>query len=561
MRRSVRAWAWHTRPGLWGWQVAGEAGGTRRHSSIADRIVSSALPDIPLPTGNLATYILETTKRWPTKTALECDVTGRKYTYSQVVDAVARWGGYLATLGMQRGDRLAIMMLNCPEYMLVMLGAMSVGIPVTVINSAYTAEEVYHQLQDSDPALVVHDDITEKVVEAALTLLKKPVRRVTNTDASPPAGVPNLRSLLQDSSLHLADPIEVSGTETALLPYSSGTTGKPKGVDVSHNALTSNTEMYSHPNFFCAQSSTESHQDVFLCYLPLFHVYGIVPIMLAGLHAGVKVVTVPKFDIKTFVPQIVRHKVSVVHSVPPVLNFMTQTPDVNPESMKSVKYMLCGAAPVPKPSVKIIQEKTDSSIFVQEGYGMTEVVISHATPLDCSDAGLRNLPNVKCKVIDVETGKSLPANAIGEICFKSPSMMTGYLNNEAATLATIDEDRWLHSGDIGYYDDKGSFTIVDRIKELIKVKALQVAPSELEEVLLQHPKVKEAGVTGVPHDRFGEAPRAYVVTSSPASEKEIHEFVASHVAPHKQLAGGVVFISELPKTDSGKILRRKLREL
>ncbi|XP_063852359.1 probable 4-coumarate--CoA ligase 3 [Scylla paramamosain] len=229
--------------------------------------------------------------------------------------------------------------------------------------------------------------------------------------------------------------------------------------------------------------------------------------------------------------------------------------------MKSVRSLVCGAAPVPQPSVKIIKEKTDKSLFFQEGYGMTEVLITHTTPCGSSNASLCCLPNVKCKVIDVETGKSLPANEKGEICLKSPSVMTGYLNNEAATRATIDEDGWVHSGDIGYYDDNESFNIVDRIKELIKVKAMQVAPSELEEVILQHPKVKEVGVTGVPHDRFGEAPRAYVVTSSPTSEKEIHEFLASHVASHKQLAGGVIFVSELPKTASGKILRRKLREL
>ncbi|MPC57432.1 Luciferin 4-monooxygenase [Portunus trituberculatus] len=163
---------------------------------------------------------------------------------------------------------------------------------------------------------------------------------------------------------------------------------------------------------------------------------------------------------------------------------------------------------------------------------MTEVLISHITPTGFNHAPLCILPNVKCKVIDVETGKSLPANAKGEICLKSPSMMTGYLNNETATRATIDEDGWVHSGDIGYYDDSESFNIVDRIKELIKVKAMQVAPSELEEVLLQHPKVKEVGVTGVPHDRFGEAPRAYVVTSTPTKNEDTVERLFTYQMLH-----------------------------
>ncbi|KAG0713951.1 4-coumarate--CoA ligase [Chionoecetes opilio] len=424
-------------------------------------------------------------------------------------------------------------------------------------------EEVCRQLRDSDASLVVHDDATQKVVEAAISLLQKPLRRITNTDASPPAGVPSLRSLLQDSSLPLADPVEVIGTETALIPYSSGTTGNSKGVDVPHKALTSNVAMFSHPSFSSAKASTETHQDCFLCYLPLFHVYALLPIMMVGLHSGVKIVTVPKFNANAYVPQIIKHKVSVLHTVPPVLNFLTQSPDVTPESMASVQSVLCGAAPVSLSSAETFTQKVDRPIFFQEAYGMTEVLISHANPLNATRLGScgKTLPNIKVKVVDIETGESLPANHEGELCFMSPSRMTGYINNEAATRETIDADGWVHSGDIVYYDADANFTIVDRCKELIKVKALQVAPSELEEVILQYPKVKEVGVVGVPHDLLGEAPRAYVVTSSPATEKEIQEFLAPRVAPYKQLAGGVAFISELPKNASGKILRRQLKKL
>ncbi|KAG0728974.1 4-coumarate--CoA ligase 3 [Chionoecetes opilio] len=245
--------------GPWRGTVAAGGGGWRDVSGSAQHIVSSPVPDIPLPSGNAAAYVLENWKQWSNKTALECAVSGRSYTYAQVVDAAARWGGCLTALGLRKGDTLAVMMLNCPEYPLVVLGAIAVGVPVTVINSAYTSEEVCRHLRDSDASLVVHDDATEKVVEAAISLLQKPLRRITNTDASPPAGVPSLRSLLQDSSLPLADPVEVIGTETALIPYSSGTTGNPKGVDVPHKALTSNVAIFSHPSFYSAKASTGTH--------------------------------------------------------------------------------------------------------------------------------------------------------------------------------------------------------------------------------------------------------------------------------------------------------------
>lgn len=554
----------NVQPAFCGWRVAAAVGVSGvRNASTTEHIISSHVPDITLPTGNAATYALETAKQWSTNTALECAETGRNYTFTQVVDAVARWGGYLAKLGLGRGDRVAVMMLNCPEYALVLLGAMSAGIPVTVINYSYTLEEVCRQLRDSDASLVVYDDSTEKIIEGALPILQKPVRKIINTDTSPPAGVPSLRSLLQDSGTPLADPVEVTGTETALLPYSSGTTGNPKGVDLSHNALSSNMAMFMHPSFFSGKVVAESHQDSFLCYLPLFHIYGILPILLVGLRAGNKIVTVPRFHATTLIPLVMKHKVRVLHTVPPVLNFLTQSPDVNPKSMASVEATLCGAAPVSQASAQTLKEKVDKPLFFQEGYGMTEVLLSHLTPFGSNRLGScgKLLPNVKVKVIDRDTGKSLPANEKGEICFMSPSRMNGYSSNEAATRETIDEEGWVHSGDIGYYDDDNCFTVVDRCKELIKVKALQVAPSELEEVILQHPKVKEVGVVGVQHDRLGEAPRAYVVASASTNEKEIQEFLALRVAPHKQLAGGVAFITELPKNASGKILRRQLKDL
>ncbi|XP_069168779.1 uncharacterized protein [Procambarus clarkii] len=416
-------------------------------SCVSHKIITSHFPSPKPSSTNLTSQILKDSSKWANQIATECGVTRRRYSFSQLVDRVARWAGMLTKLGIKKGDFVAIIMLNCPEYPIVMLGAISIGAIVTGVNPTYTPGEILRQLEDSGAKLVIGDTFSEKKIDAALAEYKKPTVLVIN-GPSTVDGALDLLHILEDLSLPFADPVEVSGKDLALMPYSSGTTGKPKGVALSHSAVASNVTMLVHPSVFTSHETTDSYQDSFLCYLPYFHVYGIVPMMMTGLQMGVKLVSTPKFDPNNFVKDIRQHK-----------------------------------------------------------------------------------------------------------------MMTGYYRKPDATSATIDSEGWLHSGDIGSCDEEGSFAIVDRIKDLIKVKALQVSPSELEEVVLQHPKVVEVSVVGVPDSRIGEAPRAYVVTSAPTTQDEITKFVDSKVAPYKRLVGGVVFVREIPKTATGKVLRRELKKM
>ncbi|KAK4321332.1 hypothetical protein Pmani_007852 [Petrolisthes manimaculis] len=533
-------------------------------SSAVQQVISSEF-EINTPKGNVATYILQNASQWSKHTAVECSVTGRSYTYSQLVDQVAKFGGVLQKMGIGPGDRVGVMMLNCLEYPIVFLGTLFIGAVPAVYNSSYTAEEVSKQLVDSGAKLVVGDEACWGALSVALRQMSRPaIPTILNFHSSPlPQGHPKLSQLLEDQNIPFADAVEVDETELAFIPYSSGTTGNPKGVKLSHGALSSSLEMLAHPSVSLIRQTSGNEQDSCLCYLPFFHIYGINFHLANAIKHGGRVVVVPKFDPSTYVSNLFKYKVRVIHTVPTVLNFLMQSPQVGPDTMTHVEAVLCGAAPVSHTAASSLAKKMDKHIQFVEGYGMTEVMITHMTPLGEDKVGScgKCLPSVSTKIIDLQDGRLLGPNEQGELYIKTPSIMSGYDNNDKATQDTITEDGWVKSGDIGFYDEDGFFSVIDRSKELIKVKALQVAPSELEEVLLQHPKVVEAGVVGVPDERLGEAPRAYVVTSNPTTPNEIKEFVDTRVAPYKRLVGGVVFINEMPKNQTGKMLRKELRKM
>ncbi|XP_042864137.1 4-coumarate--CoA ligase-like [Penaeus japonicus] len=533
------------------------------HTTAAGQnIVTSPIPDIELPSGNLTSLILNKVTKWGHHTASECSVTGRRYTYSQLVDGASKWAGMLSKMGMKKGDVLAVVMPNCPEYPIVLLGTLMAGVVVTTVNSNYTAGEIHRQLVDSGSKMILYDPVLESRVNNALELFKRPILTASN-GPSTRSGALNLRHVFEDSSLAFADPVELSGNELALMPYSSGTTGPPKGVAITHNGFSSNMVMYMTPTCFPIKEATATSQGAFMCLLPSYHIYGILPITLVGLAVGINVVTVPAFDPNTFVKTISSHKMSTLHLVPPLLNFLLHSPSVTAESMAHLEHIVIGAAPVSQSAAQNFKDKVNKQIFFQEGYGMTEVLLTHVVPSTVDEVGTcgQLLPNVQARVVDTVTGENLKANEDGEIWVKTPSMMQGYFQNPSATAETIDAEGWLHTGDVGHYDERGFFKIVDRTKELVKVKGLQVSPSELEDLLRQCPAVVDVGVVGVPHDRLGEAPRAYVVTSKMVSEEIIHEFLEDKVAPHKKLVGGVCFVKELPKNATGKLLRRELRRM
>ncbi|XP_042231090.1 probable 4-coumarate--CoA ligase 1 [Homarus americanus] len=528
----------------------------------ACNIQRSHVPDIDLPSGNLVNTIFKNVSKWGNKTATECTVTGRRYTYSQLMDRIARWGGFLTKLGVHRGDVVGVALGNCPEYPIVFFGAIAIGAVATTINPAYSAEEIARHLRDSEAKVLVGDPLMHQTVTEALKLYKSPTHLVLN---GPPttSGTLNLQQIIEDPTVPFTDPVMLTGEEVAALPYSSGTTGSPKGVSLSHNAITSNTVMVTHPDVFMAQETTEENQESYMGLLPFFHVSGIAVLMSSGFYEGVKLLTVPKFDPKTYISSVVQHKVKTLHLVPSILNFLVNSPETKKETLGQVTKILCGAAPLQSSAVHAFKEKISTDISFVEGWGMTEILLTTLVPKGVDKIGTigKLLPNVTAKVVDLETGKALPANRDGEICVKTPSIMRGYHNNPAATQETIDSEGWLHSGDVGRYDDEGFFKIVDRTKELIKVNELQVSPSELEEIICQHPGVVDVGVVGVPDESMGEAPRAFIVTEGTIHQEDIHSFLKPRVARHKQLAGGIFFVEALPKNATGKLLRQELKKM
>lgn len=542
------------------WQYTQRVARLRCTSKKYSCVVSSFLPDQQLPSGNLVSHVFADAAKWNDRIATECASTGRRYTYAQLLDRVARWSGMLRELGVGRGDVVAVALPNCPEYPIVYFGTLALGATVTPVNITYTAEEIARQLKDSNTKVLVGDALLSPTLGAALDLYRKPTPLVTNGHASSPESI-SLRQVLEDPSVPFVDPVELTGKETAMLPYSSGTTGNPKGVIVSHNSLSANMTIFR--QLSSVEQTTGTQQDISLAVVPFSHMFGFGCGMIYLLRDGAKVVTAPRFDSKTFVDSISKHKVTLLYSVPPILNFLKVSPAATPEALGTLRAIVNSAAPAAPSTVDALMDKLGPTAGFQDGYGMTECNFLTMVPFGETRSGTigKLLPNVKAKVIDTATGEPLGPLADGELCFKTPSVMDGYYNNAAATAEAVDEEGWLHSGDVGRYDEDGFLAIVGRTKELIKVKGLQVSPSELEDVILQHPEVVDAGVVGVEHDRMGEAPRAFVATKKPIPEEEIHKFLEPRVAPHKRLAGGVFFVDELPRSAAGKLLRKELKKL
>jgi acyl-CoA synthetase (AMP-forming)/AMP-acid ligase II len=353
----------------------------------------------------------------------------------------------------------------------------------------------------------------------------------------------------------------------AVLPYSSGTTGNPKGVMLTHRNLVANVAQIRPLHGMVAD-------DAVLAVLPFFHIYGMTVLLNAALHARARLVIMPSFDLGEFLGNIQNHKCTVAFIAPPVAVALAKHPLIDEYDLSSLNTVMCGAAPLDADLGQAVAKRLGCRVV--QGYGMTEESpVSHITPFDggqrlvgsiapLSSVGW-TVPNAVCKLVDTETGAEInpPAEGLsdaGELWFKGPNVMAGYLGNEKATRETIDGDGWLHTGDMARVDANGCVYIVDRLKELIKYKGYQVPPAELEAVLLSHPQIADAAVVGVKDDEGEEVPKAFVVKQSGAdvAEDDVIEFVAGQVAPYKKVRQ-VEFIEAIPKSASGKILRKDLR--
>jgi acyl-CoA synthetase (AMP-forming)/AMP-acid ligase II len=354
----------------------------------------------------------------------------------------------------------------------------------------------------------------------------------------------------------LEDPPPVDpAQDVAALPYSSGTTGHPKGVMLTHRNLVANLQQIDG-----AIPTTE--EDVLIGVLPFFHIYGMTVILNNGVRSGAKVVTMPRFDLEGFLRTIQEHRVTRAYVVPPIALALAKHPLVERFDLSSLQLVFSGAAPLGEELERTCAQRLGCR--VSQGYGMTESSpVSHSVPHPGGPVKPGSigpvLPNMECRIVDVDTGEDAAPGERGELWMRGPNVMKGYLGNEQATRDTVDADGWLHTGDVAVVDDDGDFAIVDRVKELIKFKGFQVPPAELEALLITHPQVADVAVIGVEDEEAGEIPKAFVVLGGEVTGDELMAFVAEHVSSYKRVRA-VEVVDEIPKSASGKILRRVLKD-
>jgi acyl-CoA synthetase (AMP-forming)/AMP-acid ligase II len=378
--------------------------------------------------------------------------------------------------------------------------------------------------------------------------MAKRVVEIVTIDPAP--GVPSLASIAID-----ADPPHVTidpATDVVVLPYSSGTTGLPKGVMLTHRNLVANLVQID--------AIEASDLRALVGVLPFFHIYGMVVILNFGLMRGATIVTLPRFELEPFLRVLQEWPIAIAHIVPPVAVALAKHPVVDRYNLSGLKCLFSAAAPLGKELTDAVE--TRLSARVRQGYGMTEASpATHYTIPGGERAGKVGplVPSTECRIVDTETMADLGVGQPGEVWVRGPQVMKGYLNNPAATALTIDADGWLHTGDIGIVDEDGYLEVVDRLKELIKVKGYQVAPAELEALLLKHPRIADAAVIPVRDEEAGERPKAFIVLREPLTAEEVTTFVDAHVAHYKRIRH-VAFVEIIPKSASGKILRRVLVE-
>ncbi len=512
---------------------------------------TSNLPDVEIPATPLTRFVLRYADELADQPALIDGTSGLTITYGELSAMVQRLAGGLQAAGITRGDVVAIMAPNIPHYAVVFHGTAWAGAAVTTINPTYTAGEVRHQLNDSGAKILV--TVSPLAALALEASEGTGVQQIVSIDPCDLEGVGDLASLMGEP---LVDHVAVDPAEDLVaLPYSSGTTGLSKGVELTHRNLVANLVQVEEVLPF-------TRGEAMLSVLPFFHIYGMQVLMNLALATGGTVVTMPRFDLEQFLSLAQQHRIRLGVVVPPIVLALAKHPLVDQFDLSSVERLFSGAAPLGADLADEAAARLDCEVV--QGYGMTELSpVTHATPEGQGRAGTIGIlvPNTECRVVDPETGADCALGEDGELWIRGPQVMKGYLNNPTATAETIDADGWLHTGDIGHADADGHFSIVDRLKELIKYKGFQVPPAELEALLVTHPAVADVAVVGVPDDEAGELPKAFIVLKpdTTASAEELQAFVAERVASYKQVRE-IAFVAEIPKSASGKILRRLLRD-
>ena len=510
-------------------------------------IYRSPYPDVAVPERTLTEHVLGSARRRGDRVALVDGLTGRTIRYSELAALVEATAGGLHAGGLRQGEVAAICSPNRLEFPVAFHAAASIGASVTTVNPAFTVEEIGRQLADAGAVVAfTTPELAARVREAGGGRLREVFC----------FGDGSFEALAERDSTAPTVQIDAA-TDVVALPYSSGTTGTPKGVMLTHRNLVAMLELFGPLDLTGAD-------DVVIAVLPFFHIYGLLVILNLALYRGARLIVFPRFELETFLEAVQQHRVTRLPLVPPLVLRLARDPLVDRYDHSSVRVAVSGAAPL----APEIQHELGARFgcLTKQGYGMTELSPgSHMNPEDVTDqppgsVGLLH-PNTACRLVDPLTLEDVPTGDRGEIWVRGPQVMKGYLNRPEATAEMITPDGWLRTGDVGVVDEKGYLFVVDRLKELIKYKGFQVAPAELEAVLLSHPDVADAAVIGKPDAEAGEVPLAVVVRRPGArlAAQDVMAFVEKRVAGYKRVRL-VEFASEIPKSPSGKILRRVLAE-
>ncbi|XP_074572732.1 4-coumarate--CoA ligase CCL1-like [Curcuma longa] len=527
-----------------------------------ETIFRSKLPDIEITNDiPLHTYCFERLDEFADRPCVIDGATGVVFTYSEVEASARRFAAGLHSVGIRRGDVFMILLRNSPEFVIAFLAASFGGAIATTANPFYTPGEIRKQAEGAGARLIITESVYVDKIRPFSA--ERGVTIVTVGDGPAPEGCRAFTDLLAADAGALPA-VEFDPDDVVTLPYSSGTTGLPKGVMLTHRSLITsvaqqmdgeNPNLYFHP------------EDIILCVLPLFHIYCLNSVLLCCLRVGASILIMRRFEVGQLLELVQRFRVTIAPFVPPIVLEFVKNPLVDSYDLSSIRMVMSGSAPMGKELQDKFMAKLPNAQLGQ-GYGMTEAgpVLSMClafakAPFEVKSGACGTVVrNAEMKIVDLETGAALGRNQRGEICIRGAQIMKGYINDPEATRNTIDKDGWLHTGDVGYVDDDDEVFIVDRLKEIIKVKGFQVPPAELEALLVAHPNVSDAAVVPMKNEATGEVPVAFVVRSngSKITEEEIKQYISRQVVSYKRI-NKVFFTEAIPKGSTGKILRKDLR--
>jgi long-chain acyl-CoA synthetase len=535
-------------------------------------------PTYDYPQQNLAKFLVDSAQRYPQHPALY--FLGKTIRYDKLLESAYRFANALKKLGIHKGDRVAIMLPNCPQTVIAYFGALLNGSVVVMTNPLYVERELEHQMADSGAkAIVTLDLLYDRVFKVRpktnlrhliVTSLKDylpfpknvlyPIqlkKQGAHLTVSNGDGVLSFRKLLADASVQpVYEPVDAKN-DLALLQYTGGTTGIAKGVMLTHMNLVANTIQNNHWAY-----RSEEGKERYLSALPCFHVFGLTVLLNQAILKAGCMILIPKFEARDVLKTIAKMKPTVFPGAPTMYIALMNHPKVKKYDLSSVNICVSGSAPLPHEVQEKFEALTGGRLI--EGYGLTEASpVTHANNI----WGFRKIgtigipfPDTDVKVVDPETGEEVPDGAMGEMIVKGPQVMKGYWNREDETAKVL-KDGWLYTGDMAKMDEDGFFTIIDRKKDMIIASGYNIYPREIEEALYEHPAVKEAAVAGVPDPYRGETVKAFIVfkDGESATAQELEQFCRSRLAAYK-VPRKYEFRESLPKTVVGKVLRRKLLE-